>query len=101
MTTTDQPFRIKLPKDRNPLRSRQYAEESVEGEIVLHGERWGDSHTLNATAAAIWWLCDGRRQISEIAVEIAELYGVDADAVLPDVEETLRTFTAAGVLRWP
>ncbi|HJQ91900.1 MAG TPA: PqqD family protein [Acidimicrobiia bacterium] len=46
-------------------------------------------HLLNASAKAIWDLCDGQTSPSEMAAAISELTGVDPAQAESDVRETL------------
>jgi pyrroloquinoline quinone biosynthesis protein D len=40
---------------------------------------------LNATAAKIWYLTDGKRSLSEISVSLAREFSISSEEVLPDV----------------
>lgn len=45
--------------------------EEVAGETVVYDETSHRAHCLNATAAKVWRLCDGRTSIDEIATAIS------------------------------
>ena len=44
----------------------------VDGELLVYDVARDKAHCLNATAAAIWQLCDGRTSVSEISAQWAE-----------------------------
>lgn len=48
-------------------------------------------HVLNASAKAIWELCDGSTSPSEIALAISELTGVSVAEAKKDVAATLES----------
>ncbi|CAB4862507.1 unannotated protein [freshwater metagenome] len=53
---------------------------------------------LNASATAIWLLCDGFRAIDDIVAEVAEFFGVDPDMVRTEVNSAVAGFTRMGLL---
>ncbi len=56
-------------------------------------------HILNATAAAVWVLCDGTRSLDTITREIAEVFeDGDGSDVASDVERTVSDFAERGLL---
>lgn len=55
---------------------------------------------LNPTGAAIVDLCDGRRTLSEIVVELAASYDAPPETVLADVSEYLSRLDDRGFLGW-
>lgn len=77
------------------------------GEIVQQGspETWAvyepdtDSlHELNATARAIWELCDGQTALEEMATAISELTGMDHADSMRDVRATVARLEASGLV---
>lgn len=56
-------------------------------------------HVLNASAKAIWELCDGSTSPSEMAVAVSELTGVSLAQAESDVEETIDRLRTAGLIR--
>jgi hypothetical protein len=46
-------------------------------------------HVLNATARAIWELCDGRTSASEMAMAISEVTGMDVEQARIEVDTAL------------
>ena len=58
----------------------------------------GVLHRLNASALAIWELCDGDTTVAEMAAAIDEVTGVGLDAAESDVLAALRQLEEAGLV---
>jgi hypothetical protein len=57
-------------------------------------------HVLNATAAAVWLLCDGTQEPEGIAREIARLFDApDPERVRDDVDEAIAGFVERDLIR--
>jgi hypothetical protein len=78
---------------------------------LIVGELKGDEETalldpetthvvsLNATAAAIWYLCDGNRDVSAIAGEMSEIFpDVTRARLESEVASMIETFAAQALL---
>lgn len=59
-----------------------------------------ESHVLNATARAIWELCDGATHPDEMAGAICQVFSVAADVARADVLDALEQLTATGLVTW-
>ena len=70
----------------------------VDGEIVILDEATGATHLLNPTAALVWQCLDGVSTVEEIAVDIADAYGQDIEAVRDPVLAAVQTFGQNGLL---
>jgi PqqD family protein of HPr-rel-A system len=66
-------------------------------EAILHDARSGQAHVINASAARVWELCDGR-SMDDLLQAFAEPYGRTADDVRGDVERVLDGFRELGLL---
>jgi hypothetical protein len=55
---------------------------------------------MNATAVAIWVLCDGDTAPAEMIEAICQLSGLPYDVVLEDVSRILDEFEDAGIISW-
>ena len=66
-------------------------------EAILHDARAGQAHVINASAARIWELCDGR-PLDALVLAFAEPYGRPPDEVRADVERVLAGFADLGLL---
>jgi PqqD family protein of HPr-rel-A system len=84
---------IDLPARRPDVWLRQ-----AEGENVVFDPSTGAVHILNATALAIWELCDGQTRTGEMVGAICGLSGLPRDVVEEDVGRILSEFQRAGIL---
>jgi PqqD family protein of HPr-rel-A system len=69
-------------------------------ENVVYDPEHGTVHMLNATAMAIWVLCDGETAAEEMVDAICELSGLPREVVVEDVRRILAQFTEADILGW-
>jgi hypothetical protein len=67
-------------------------------EVILYGPVEDQVHYLNATAAAIWELCDGETEDSEMVAAICLLTGMLPDIVREDVDRVVTQFAEAGLV---
>jgi PqqD family protein of HPr-rel-A system len=66
-------------------------------EAILHDALSGQAHVINASAARVWELCDGR-PMDDLLTAFAEPYGLAPEAVRDDVERVLAGFRELGLL---
>jgi hypothetical protein len=67
-----------------------------DGEAVLV---LGDElHLLNPVAALVWQCCDGESSVTEIAEDLAEVFGAEPGTLQSDVERAITVFNDAGLL---
>lgn len=67
-----------------------------DGEAVL---ALGDElHLLNPVAALVWQCCDGASSATEIAEDLAEVFGAEPGTLRSDIEQAIAEFNAAGLL---
>jgi pyrroloquinoline quinone biosynthesis protein D len=71
----------------------------IDKERVILDRKTNHIHQLNETAARVWSLCDGRKTPSEIGWRLAQLFQVDAETAVPDVQRIVRAFERTGLLR--
>lgn len=55
---------------------------------------------LNATALALWELCDGETSVEEMVGAVAALFSADEELMRHDLEETFDQLSRAGLLGW-
>lgn len=70
-----------------PVRRAGVREELIEGELLLYVPDATKAIYLNATAAVIWGLCDGKRSLNELISILAETYpeaGADLSGQVQD-----------------
>jgi hypothetical protein len=70
-------------------RSSKVAWREIEGEIVIISPEDSSVHELNETAGAFWRQADGKRDLSEIARNLAAAYDAPVDTVLADIEDLI------------
>ena len=83
-----------------PLRKDGLFVRQARGENAVYDPATGQVHLLNATAYAIWDLCDGSTDPEEMIDAICEISRMHRDLVSEDVRRVLSEFDAAGLLRW-
>jgi PqqD family protein of HPr-rel-A system len=72
--------------------------ERVAGEAILLDHDTGRAHVVNGSAARLWELLAGGRDRAALAAAFGAAYGLPAEAVRDDVEATLQSFAALGLL---
>ncbi len=66
--------------------------------LIVYDETTDRVHYLNATAAIVFTLCDGERDVDGIARAVAAAYGA-GEPLLAEVEDCLAQLTKEGLLR--
>lgn len=66
--------------------------------VVIHLRQTGPTLRLNATAFAIWELCDGLTSTGEMAAAVADLTGLGEDEARQQVESAVADLREAGLL---
>ena len=69
-------------------------------EAILHDAAAGRTHVINATAARVWELCDGR-SMDDLLRTFAEPYGRQPEEVRADVERVIDGFRQLGLFAEP
>lgn len=72
--------------------------EVVGDEMVLYHPQSSNAVYLNATAALIWGLCDGRRSVREIVGLIENTYPDAGPALIDDVGAVVDQLQGSGVI---
>ncbi|HEY7399867.1 MAG TPA: PqqD family protein [Actinomycetota bacterium] len=85
---------------RRPIRKQEVWLRQAEDENVVYDPETGSVHILNATAVAIWVLCDGETEPLEMVDAICGLTGLPHEVVSEDVYGILDEFDRAGILGW-
>lgn len=70
----------------------------VGGELLLHDRVHDSVFVLNATAAAVWDLCDGSHSIDAVSVELERTIGTPANVITRDVSDVMAQLLADGLL---
>ena len=79
--------------------SPQILETEIGDEISLYDPATENVVVLNQTASDIWRLSDGESDLDGIVKLLAAAYGVDADQIRPEVEETIARFREQGLFQ--
>lgn len=87
-------------ESRPPSRAPGVVTESADIErgtrILLTAD--GTGHELNATASALWELCDGETSVEEIAASVAQAFGMPEPQAREEVEAALALLIEQGLL---
>jgi hypothetical protein len=84
---------VSVPTPRSDLTTRV-----VDEEVVILDRANGMVHRLNATAAAVWKLCDGRHDEIVIADQVAAAFDGTPEDVRRQVSRTIADFRQLGLL---
>lgn len=87
-------------QQRRPIRRADVWVRQSGGENAVIDPDDGSVHLMNQTAMAIWQLCDGETDTSEMIDAICQISGLHAEVVAEDVERILTDFEEAGLVRW-
>lgn len=81
-------------------RNDDYVWRDIGGEVVILNAEGTQVCLLNETAATIWTLCDGERDLTAIAHAIQGQYEVSHDEAVADVEAFAQQLVASGLAGW-
>ena len=74
------------------------SEELVGQQLFLYNDSDDTVHTLNSGAAMIWLLCDGSRNLDEIASNVVSESNLTKEEMATIVQETIQQFQEIGLL---
>lgn len=75
-----------------------YRVEEIDGELLLYHPQSTATVYMNNTAALVWQLCDGQRDVAEIVDILAESFPESDSRVDDDVLRALTSFREQGAL---
>ncbi len=81
-----------------PVPSDGYRVEELDGETLLYFHERKKVVYLNASAASVWKLCDGRRSTGDIVGMLSEAYP-EARDIGNDVHEAIDSLVREGALQ--
>lgn len=84
-----------LPK----ARSEGLRIEALDDELLIYEDARRRAHSLTASAAAVWKLCDGRTSLREVSLAVGRQFGLPAS--IDTVWRALRQLDQAGLLQPP
>jgi hypothetical protein len=70
----------------------------VDDAVLAHDATYRKIHVLNTTAAAILELCDGRRNVEQINISLAQTTDIQPEIIAGDVSAILKQFRKLDVL---
>jgi len=85
--------------DDKPSRRTDLVVETHESEAHVSDPISGDTHVLNASAFAIFQLCDGATTISSMAEALATVTPLDTEEARRQVEDIVAVFAEKGLLQ--
>ncbi len=71
----------------------------LDGEAVLLSPSAGSSYNLNQVGTFIWKMLDGELTSQDIAIAICQVYEVEYEQALPDVENILLELRSNNLLK--
>lgn len=90
----------KTVRQDRPARNPQVWLRQAGAENVVYDPARESVHVMNATAVAIWVLCDGETAPTEMIDAICQLSGLPYEVVQEDVLRILTEFDEAGIISW-
>jgi hypothetical protein len=81
-----------------PRQKPDFKLEKMDDDLLLYHPDENKIFYCNETAALIWQLCNGERTPEEISALISAAYPEAADAIVAQVESTLRQFHEQGAI---
>jgi Coenzyme PQQ synthesis protein D (PqqD) len=83
-----------------PVRQPDLWLRQSESENAIYDPATDEVHLLNATAVAIWTLCDGSTTPAEMIQAVCDLSGLPEDVAGEDVDRILGQFEDARIVGW-
>ena len=71
----------------------------LDGEAVLLSPSAGSSYNLNQVGTLVWKMLDGEHTSQDIAIAICQVYEVEYEQALPDVENILLELRSNNLLQ--
>lgn len=81
-----------------PAHRAEVTLQRVGREAILYDRRNGRAHVINASAARVWDLCDGRATLDDITGALAAAYNLPPASVRDDVVQIITSFRELRVL---
>jgi hypothetical protein len=89
------------PSHTVPRRAEGLLECELLDELLLHVPGDPVAIALNASARAVWELCDGGRSIETIALDLTQRFEAAPGEILAAVQEVVRELTRLRLLQLP
>lgn len=89
---------MSLPCPHKPRQAPGVVTSEVLDELIAYVPAKAQAIAMNASARAVWELCDGTRTLNDICEELAEPAGMTAQALRDDVRSALDQLGRLGLL---
>jgi hypothetical protein len=89
---------MSMDMESKPSRNPALRAEMMDGELLLYDPSGSRIIQLNTTAALIWQLCDGQREVADMVALLQAAYPDEAELIVLDVPEMLDRWVEAGCL---
>ncbi len=83
-----------------PLRKGELVQRGTDQTWAIYEHESDSLHELNASARAIWELCDGETTPEEMATALSELTGMELPKALGEVTKTIDTLASSGLVSY-
>lgn len=87
-----------LDLDMRPRHAPRMVAQQAAGKWVVLDVKSGQYYALDGVAGRIWQMCDGTRNVREIAATLSEEYETQGDDVENDVAEFVTEFVNESLL---
>ena len=82
-----------------PRKSADVLELDMGDGLILYNHDGDLVHHLNPSAGIIWQICDGNATVADLAVDIADEYGLDTRTIQAEVAAVIAEFDALGLVQ--
>ena len=89
---------VAVPVEYQPRKVADVLELDMGDGIILYNHDSNLVHHLNPSAAVLWQLCDGDASVEQLALEVAEEYGLDRATVEREIAELIAELDALGLV---
>jgi len=80
------------------LKAEDVAHKEIESKSVLLNLDNGNYYTLNKTGSFVWSLVDGKKNLTDIVVQIVDEFDVDREEAGRDAETLIKDLIAEGLI---
>jgi hypothetical protein len=89
-----------ISEQSRPAPVEGYRVEEMDGELLLYHPQSTATVYMNNTAALVWQLCDGSREVAEIIDILSESFPEPGDTLRHDIFQALDAFRSQGAMRF-
>jgi len=91
---------LMIPSEKCPARvtKDELVAKDLRNEYLLYDHKGDRMHVLNATARAIYLLCDGTRRMEDLVREFGDLYSLDDSTARDDADRAVEDLIELGLV---